>query len=357
MSTIKVIMQIWLFVGVLRLSNNVNAAFEWVHPSDRDLRTIFYQGVNASQTQVSKYTGLRGFIATTGEHVVCSSGFDVIEHPFIGKELDEVHLKKICASNRKKIKAFFKHPVLAFQQSFNSLFENQLFGITIKSAAQHQKETVGGHSVHINAMCLAQNADITEHQKRYDLCIKEYPESDLILYGVSRGAATTFNACASNQYDPQKIRLVVLEACFDSVTDAVHNSPLFLKWKALEKVFLKTMMTHTQFKQQGIAPINLVDKFPENVPVVFITSERDCIVPLASVQRVVDALKQRGKNPIYMLVLKHSSHPKYMMDNKEDTENYRDCMHALYKSLNLPYIPEYAQLGEQKGLLEKIKLF
>ena len=309
-------MQIWLFAGVSWVPNNINAAFEWVHPSECDVRTIFYQGVNASQTQVSKYTGLRGFIATTGEHVVCKSGFDVIEHPFIGKELEEVHLKKICDHHRKKIKAFFKHPVLAFQQSFNSLFENQVFGITIKPASQNQKETVGGHSVHINAMCLAQNADIAEHQKRYDLCVKEYPDSDLILYGVSRGAATTFNACAYNQYDTQKIRLIVLEACFDSVAGAVHNSPLFLKWKALEKVFLKTVMSHTQFQEQGIAPINMVDKFPENVPVIFITSARDCIVPIASVQRVVDALKKRGKNPIYMLVLKHSSHPKYMMDEQ-----------------------------------------
>ena len=52
------------------------------------------------------------------------------------------------------------------------------------------------------------------------------------------------------------------------------------------------------------------------------------------------------------MTLQHSSHPKYMMDNKEDTENYRDFLHALYKSLNLPYIAEYAISGEYKGLLD-----
>lgn len=351
MSKIKVVRQLCMLLGISCSSFKVNCVYEWVHPLDRDVRTIFYQGVNASQAQVSKYTGLRGFIATTGEHVVCKRGFDVIENPFIGKELGEVQLKKIYHGKRAHIKAFFRHPVRALEQCVNNLFENKLLGITIKSSCRGQKETVQAHNVHFNAMSLAQNSDITEHQNRYDLCVAQHPDSDIVLYGVSRGAATTFNACASNHYDIHKIRLIVLEGCFDSVAGAVHNSPLFLKWNGLERAVVKAMMAATQFKAQGLAPINLVDEFPENVPVLFVTSVCDHIVPMASVQRLVDALKTRGKNPIYMLVLKHSSHPKYMMDDKEDTENYRDCMHALYKSLNLPYIPEYAERGEQKNLL------
>jgi len=51
---------------------------DWVHPSDRTVQTVYYQGVNACQTQVAKYCGKRGFIATTGEHVVCKRAFDVI---------------------------------------------------------------------------------------------------------------------------------------------------------------------------------------------------------------------------------------------------------------------------------------
>jgi hypothetical protein len=40
-----------------------------------------------------------------------------------------------------------------------------------------------------------------------------------------------------------------------------------------------------------------------------------------------------------------------MLADKKDTENYRDCLHALYKQLNLPYIPAYAEAGEKKQLL------
>lgn len=331
----------------------VGCSCEWVHPYNRDVRTVYYQGVNASQSQVSKYTGSRGFIATTGEHVVCKRAFDVIEYPFIGKELDEVHLKRVCAKKRSNIKAFFRHPIRVLEQCFNHLFENKLFGITIKPEGHANKETLDAHSVDINAMSFGQNVDIAEHKARYNLCLDQYPDSDIIFYGVSRGAATTFNACARNHYDTSKIKLIVLEACFDSVSSAAHNSPLFLRWDKLEKAFVKSLASKTKFNDNGFSPIKLVNDFPENVPVLFITSKKDIIVPMASVCRVVDALKTRGKNPIYMLVLEHSSHPKYMMDNKEDTKNYRDCMHALYKHLDLPYIPEYAKSGENKRLLEK----
>ena len=352
MVTLRFQMMAAMFISFTGVSTMISAKYEWVHPKNKDVRTIYYQGVHASQAQVSKYTGLRGFIATTGEHVVCKRGFDVIENPFIGKELDEVQLKRVYDGKRAKIRAFFRHPVQMLGQCFNNLFENKLFGIAIKSTCRSQKTTLKAHNVRIDAMSLAQTNDISEHQARYDLCMEQYPDSEFILYGVSRGAATTFNACALNQYDTKKIQLIILEGCFDSVAGAVQNSPLFLQWNSLKRAFVKMVASATQFKAHGLAPIKLVDDFPEQVPVIFVTSVCDRIVPMASVQRLVDALKMRGKNPIYMLTLQHSSHPKYMMDNKEDTENYRDFLHALYKSLNLPYIAEYAISGEYKGLLD-----
>lgn len=324
---------------------------DWVHPSDRTVQTVYYQGVNACQTQVAKYCGKRGFIATTGEHVVCKRAFDVIEHPFIGKELDEVSLKRVLKSKKAKLKRFFKHPINVLQQSINNLCENKLYDISVISAPQHHHITVQGHCISSSAMSLAQEYDILEHKKRYDLCVAQYPNDDIILYGVSRGAATTFNACACNGYDFNRVRLVVLEGCFDSIDGLMHEYPFLNRSEKLQLLAKKALMKWTQFEDQGLAPINLIDAFPEEVPVIFITSEQDRIVPKACVQRLVTCLKERGKNPVYMLVLKHSSHPRYMMDNKEDTENYRDCMHALYKMLDLPYIPKYAEVGESKKIL------
>lgn len=324
---------------------------EWVHPGPKDVQTVYYQGVNASQTQVSKYTGARGFRATTGEHVVCKHGFDVIENAFIGKELDEVLLQRVRAKKHAQVKEFFHHPIRVIEQCFNAIAENKAYGITIDETPEDMEYTVSAHSIRIGRMSMGQSCDIAEHRIRYDLCVEQYPDSDIILFGVSRGAATTFNACACNQYDMNKVKLVVLEGCFDSVSNAAHNSKLFLGWRKMEKKFVKILSALTQFKDEGISPIKLVANFPEQVPVLFVTSKKDIIVPVASVLNLVQGLKERGKNPVYMLVLERSTHPKYMMDDKKDTANYRDCLHALYKQLNLPYIPAYAEYGEKKQIL------
>jgi hypothetical protein len=324
---------------------------EWVHPGSKDVQTVYYQGVNASQVQVSKYTGARGFRATTGEHVVCRRGFDVIENAFIGKELDEVQLKRVGSQKHAQVKEFFRHPIRVIEQCFNTITENKMFGITIDEAPGDLKYTVSAHTIHLGRMSMGQSRDIAEHKIRYDLCVEQCPHSDIILFGVSRGAATTFNACACNKYDMNKVKLVVLEGCFDSVSSAAHNSSLFLGWKKLEKTFVKKLSSLTQFKDEGISPIKLIADFPEQVPVLFVTSKKDIIVPMASVLNLVQGLKKRGKNPVYMLVLEHSTHPKYMMDDKKDTENYRDCLHALYKQYKLPYISAYAESGEKKQLI------
>jgi len=61
-------------------------------------KTLFYQGMYSSQTQLAKYTGkTRGFIATTGEHVICANGMEAILDPHIGIELQEVIL---CNKNK-----------------------------------------------------------------------------------------------------------------------------------------------------------------------------------------------------------------------------------------------------------------
>lgn len=324
---------------------------EWYHPGSKDVQTVYYQGVNASQAQVAKYTGKRGFRATTGEHVICKKGFDVIEHAFIGKELDEVQLKRVRNKKHAQVKDFFRHPIRVIEECFNSLAENKAYDITVDEAPEDLEFTVTAHTICIGRMSMGQARDIAEHKARYDLCVAQYPDSDIILFGVSRGAATTFNACACNHYDMNKVKLIVLEGCFDSVANAAHNSQLFLGWHKLAKKFVDKLGSLTQFKDEGIAPIKLIADFPEQVPVLFVTSKKDIIVPVTSVLNVAHGLKERGKNPVYLLVLERSSHPKYMMDNAKDTAMYRDCLHALYKQLDLPYIPAYARSGEKKRLV------
>jgi len=110
---------------------------------------------------------------------------------------------------------------------------------------------------------------------------------------LSRGAATTFSAAATNDYNMAKVKLIVLEGCYDSVAGAAASSPLFLGSGRLQSLFVKITSKMTEFKKEGSSPIQLVDKFPEHVPVIFITSKADSVVPLKSVTCLVDALCKR----------------------------------------------------------------
>lgn len=338
----------------------VYAGQDWINPTGRDIQTIFYQGLGESQTQLSKYVGPRGFIATTGEHVVCQRGIDIIERPFVGREIDEVVLRRNVNSKYPLftyIKEAIRHPVRTIFELRNWM-HNRLDGITIKQpVAQNCTETINAHSLILKRVSIGQDNDIANHQMRYDQCVGQHPGSDLVFFGPSRGAATTFSALAANPYDLNKIRLIILEGCFDTVPHVLKmRHPWLLGLEGVRNVALRVLARMTGFKLNGRSPLSLVDSFPVGVPVIFITSAVDTSVNPRCTQCLIDALKRRGSNPIYKLMLKRSSHPHYMMDDTEDTENYRDCLHALYRRLNLPYIPEYAQSGEQKGLLERCLL-
>ncbi len=107
-------------------------------------------------------------------------------------------------------------------------------------------------------------------------------------------------------------------------------------------------------------------RFPEGTPVIFITSEIDNSVPCEGTIRLANELASQKKNDvylqllvvglldIYLLVLKNSSHPKYMIDDAQDTEDYLALIHAAYKAYGLPHIPWHADNG--KELLSQCKL-
>jgi hypothetical protein len=332
----------------------------WFHPTNKNVQTIYYQGMGESQTQCAKYTGRRGFIATTGEHVICPNGIDIIENPFIGREISEVipaHIVQGKFALSQKIVAAVCHPIRTIFEIRNSA-HNKTEGIIIEpNSDANSLETIETHSLKLERISIAQDNDIADHKMRYESCVQQYPEDDLILFGPSRGAATTFNAAAFNEYDFSRIHLIVLEGCFDTVPHILKmRHPWLLASDSVCNAVVKILTTVTSFKQYGKAPLTSVEQFPEQIPVIFITSAADTSVNPLCTQRLIDALHTRGKNTIYCLTLKHSSHPRYMMDDLEDSQNYRDCIHALYKRLNLPYIPQYAQAGEQKGLLELCKV-
>ncbi len=327
---------------------------QWCYPEHKPIYTIFYQGLCNSQVQAAKYVGPDGFVATTGEHVVAECNAPLIAHLAIGPEIDEVILKNQSTDttkrfflNPKQIAATIKRGVC---YGFSKASQWK-FGIKISASDEH-KPSVKTHDVNISDINLGQQQDIISHEKKVLSCYEQYPESDLILWGVSRGAATTFDAVACNNYS-DKTRLVVLEGCFDSVDSVITSL-----WKPLQ-FWAHLLLKATAYDKNGIAPINMVEQFsmqlPEQTPVVFSTSLGDTMVPHTSVQRLAHALAQADKKygkkrKIFLITLKGAPHYSYMK-TKKDNQFYLQAIHTIYYYLNLPHLPAYVDYA----LLKKIK--
>jgi hypothetical protein len=297
-------------------------------------KTLFYQGMYSSQTQLAKYTGkTRGFIATTGEHVICANGMEAILDPHVGIEIEEVVL---C--NKKK----WNDPFTKMQHIISRI-ANQYYGIKI-SGGELSELTVSAHSLDLKTVTVAQESDFEMHKKKYEMIANH---SDIILYGVSRGAATTIQAMCLHKYNA---KLVILEGCFFSVPEVFKNRYGI----AATHIYSFAKWVLSKHKEDGHSPASLINEFPEQIPVAFITSKIDTSVHPESTRKLALLLASRGKNPVYLLELKKSRHPHYMFDDKDDRRNYECFLHALYREYRFPHIPELAKSGE--SLLQQCKL-
>ena len=302
---------------------------------NKPARTIFYQGLFASQTQIARYMGKQGFLATTGERVVSQYGADVIHQVFVGKELDEV----ILSSNKKKgwswnWKQWLHSPFYNISRK-----ENQWYGLKIVAQnSEETQESVMSHSINLNLVSIGQKNDVEEHLTKYQLLKECHPDDDIILYGVSRVAATTFNAMCLNHihYDLSRVKLVVLEGCFDSVPSLLDQTKFWLKYLSLFQNWIPS-----QYDPNGINPLQLADKFPLQVPLVFITCQKDEIVPIANTYKLIQKVKEHGHQNIHLLVLQNSSHPRYLLDCPDDRMKYLSFIHEIYQTYSLPYCPQY----------------
>ena len=103
----------------------------------------------------------------------------------------------------------------------------------------------------------------------------------------------------------------------------------------------------------------------DDIPLLFVTSLKDGLVPPQGTMSLYNLLKARGFKKIHLLVLKKSIHPCYMISHDDDRTLYETVVHAFYKHYGLPHNaakaaqgqaefektqPEIAQINTEHGL-------
>jgi dienelactone hydrolase len=314
--------------------------------------TVFYQGMNNTQPlQAARLTGPKGFdYPYTKEHVSNPRALDCIINYMPHPEIAEVELFNPSTT----LLGYLDRPDALCWFAFTRIsrwYNTTRVEPIIDGANQDtdNNKSLCAHMVRVNQINLGQEQDLAEHKKRIEACKKAYPESGIVLYGVSRGALTTATAYAQEQYEG--VKAVVLEGCPSSIPDVINTNHGALILGLYEK-YIQRICAHDP---EGISALACIEKFPKRTPVLFITSDKDKVVPSACTKRLAQKLADAGHEDVYCVVLKNSSHIGYCWDDPADAKNYQNTVHAFYKKYGIAgYNEQYAQAGME--LLEKSRI-
>lgn len=181
-----------------------------------------------------------------------------------------------------------------------------------------------------------QDNDIKTLARAYDNLATKFPTQSLVLYGVSRGASVIWSFIA-NQH-PKQIKALVLESPFDriqtSLQAAADHVPAIINYgftRHLAQIILRTIAC--KYKVDALQPIDLADKIPLDLPILIICSLEDKLVPATSSYALYEALKKRGHQHAYIVVLPKGKHAKLL--HGASGQQYEAAVHAFYKKYGL----------------------
>lgn len=170
---------------------------------------------------------------------------------------------------------------------------------------------------------------------------------NVVLFGVSRGAAAVINYASSN---PSKIKALVLEAPFDCVENIID---FWLKQRYIGYMpgssfignYVHRNFIHNRYDKNGIKPNNSVTKINKNLPIIFIHSKEDKLIPIDCSRNLYNMLKKAGFKHVYLLELDYGEHANYQFGY--DAKKYQATVHAFYKKYGINCDDKLANQGKK----------
>ena len=187
---------------------------------------------------------------------------------------------------------------------------------------------------------LGQLGDVFVLKKQYEKVLKQYPDANIVLFGMSRGAVTIINFLGI--FKPTRVSAVVLESPYDcgkSIFDAVQKQLGTHVSTEKEQDVLEFIFK--EYDRNGLQAIDFVNKIPHHIPMLFVCSERDQRVPFTSTQKLCHTLREAGHNDCYLFTAKYGKHFDILWNRHGLL--YQHIVHSFYKHYGLDYDDTYAQ--------------
>jgi pimeloyl-ACP methyl ester carboxylesterase len=199
------------------------------------------------------------------------------------------------------------------------------------------------HHEHVN---LGQDLDIATLHDAYEYALAQYPDRDVVLAGVSRGAATIINFVA--KFKPNRVKALVLESPFDTLENVIKHllNRHHIGWIPFSYTLAAKYM-QSQFpllKLEGIVPAQVVQQIPHDIAIFLVHGENDKTVPKKSSELLYIKLREAGHNKVHLFEIATGNHARIMQG--PEAWLYHQVVHAFYKNYQLPHDAQAASRGE-----------
>ena len=315
---------------------------------------IFYQGIQASQIQASRYIETNTMVLTTNElaiHPITSVTTIPRDRLWTYPEIDEIN-RDACFGLTGRMEHWAHgiqvQAIDATNTPYRTLYPTDETG------------TLHHYSIDASKASAGQSTDIQALDRKYSALMNQHPDIDTILYGFSRGAATCFSGLAKSKYP--NVKICILEAVPSSMKGIVKSYARYIPLigNLIDKYCYNSLVAyfalgHQHSTEESAQAKGNVNQFPASVPLVVVSSLNDKVVPLQSgIRLALKVAAQRIKQqqngveiqPVYYLQLENAGHNSYTAHNTDDALRYNNFIHAVYRKHNLPFVEEYANQGE-----------
>lgn len=181
--------------------------------------------------------------------------------------------------------------------------------------------------------CIGQTNDIKTLINSIKEIHRVYPQGKIILYGISRGAATIINTIATLNIENNTELLatiigIIVESPFATTEDVLINFLPIIPISIKKHLFALLCPTHTLYAQQ---PINFAPYIPHTIPILFALSLKDKLVPPHSTYHLYEYIKNnRPENTLTQLAIINSgAHANFFC-----TQYQQEVHTFLHKILN-----------------------
>lgn len=274
--------------------------------------TVFFQGHGASRHQAAKYAGAHG-----------------VRLPIDGGGSKLVWMPSAPEPLLHNLYAYPELEDMSYGWSWNPLhwvmklvhFVVLYFWYGMRGIARtipHQfvtLDSVGGPD------------DVRQYVAAVEAAARDHPGKKLVLFGCSRGAAVVL--CALPRLSPAlPVALAIVEAPFATVPSVMRArfgraAPL-LEW----------LLVHaTRYRPSQYSPLDAVNDaaFPLTLPLAFVISAADRVVPRDESLLLHRVLCERGHTALHHCMLRESAHPEMPLTERAAYGAFLKDMYALIK--------------------------